>query len=173
MKVWLSPGWCGSVDWVPDCKPKGCRLDSQSGHMPGLQARSPLGGLREATDQRLSHTLMFLSLSFSLSSPLSLNKSIKSKKINSDREAGLGLQRALQVLIVHVFGYCKNPHFIDEEAGKWSTMTAGWRTGWHRRPQQVGARVCALNHSVSSGCISQSTAPYPHAALCRHVYRRA
>ena len=41
--------WCGSVDWVPACKSKGCWFDSQSGHMPGLQARSPVGGAQEAT----------------------------------------------------------------------------------------------------------------------------
>ena len=35
-------GWCGSVDWGQACKPKGCRFDSQPGHMPGLWARSPL-----------------------------------------------------------------------------------------------------------------------------------
>ena len=31
------------------CKPKGHWFNSQSGHMPGLQARSPVGGAREAT----------------------------------------------------------------------------------------------------------------------------
>ena len=41
----LYPGWCGSVDWVPTCEPKGLRFDSQSGHMPGLRARSPVGGV--------------------------------------------------------------------------------------------------------------------------------
>ena len=64
-----SPGWCGSVDWVLACKPKGSRFNSQSGHMPGLWARSPVG--RHA---RGNHTLIFLSLSFSLSSPLIKNK---------------------------------------------------------------------------------------------------
>ena len=66
------PSWCGSVDWAPACKLKGHQFDSQSGHMPGLRARSPVGGLQEAT---MHHTLMFLSLSFSLLSPLS-------KKVN-------------------------------------------------------------------------------------------
>ena len=33
---------CGSVDWVSSCKPKGCRFDSQSGHMPGLRVWSPV-----------------------------------------------------------------------------------------------------------------------------------
>ena len=41
----LGPGWCGSVDWVPACEPKGCQFDSQSGHTPGLQARSPVGAM--------------------------------------------------------------------------------------------------------------------------------
>ena len=34
------PGWCGSVDRAPKCR----RFNSQSGPMPGLQARSPVGG---------------------------------------------------------------------------------------------------------------------------------
>ena len=42
-------GWYGSVDWVPACKTKGRWFDSQSGHMPGLEARSPVGGTQEAT----------------------------------------------------------------------------------------------------------------------------
>ena len=42
MKIY-GPGWCGSVDSVPACKPAGHQFDSQSGHMPGLQARSPVG----------------------------------------------------------------------------------------------------------------------------------
>ena len=42
-------GWRGSVDWVPACEPKGHWFYSQSGHMPGLQARSPVGGMGEAT----------------------------------------------------------------------------------------------------------------------------
>ena len=32
-----------------DCKPNACQLDPQSGNMPGLRARSPVGGAREAT----------------------------------------------------------------------------------------------------------------------------
>ena len=50
----LSPGWCGSVDWAPACEPSGCQFDSQSGHMPGLLARSPAGGLWEGTDRCFS-----------------------------------------------------------------------------------------------------------------------
>ena len=44
-----SPSWCGSVDWVPACQQKGCCFHSQSGHMPGLWAGSPVGGDLEAT----------------------------------------------------------------------------------------------------------------------------
>ena len=43
-----SPGWRGSVDRVLTCEPNGCRFDSQSGHMPELLDRSPVGGVREA-----------------------------------------------------------------------------------------------------------------------------
>ena len=57
-----SHGWCGSVGWVPAWEPKGCWFDSQSGHMPGLRARSPVGGCT-----RGNHRLTFLSLPSSLS----------------------------------------------------------------------------------------------------------
>ena len=63
-KLLMDPGWCGSVDWVPACEPKGHQFDSQSGHTPGLQARSPVGDTQEETI-----SLMFLSLSSSLPSP--------------------------------------------------------------------------------------------------------
>ena len=43
------PGGCGSVDWALACEPKGRWFDSQSGHMPGLWVRSPVGGAQEAT----------------------------------------------------------------------------------------------------------------------------
>ena len=45
----IHPGWCGSVDWALACKPNGRWFDSQSGHMPGLHARSPVDSVREAT----------------------------------------------------------------------------------------------------------------------------
>ncbi|KAF6125104.1 hypothetical protein HJG60_009652 [Phyllostomus discolor] len=44
------------------------RFDSWSSRVPGLRARCPVGGVED------SHTQMFLSLSFSLPSPLSRNK---------------------------------------------------------------------------------------------------
>ena len=47
------------------------------GHIPGLQARSPAGDIREAIGRYFSCTSMFLSLPLSLSSPLSKNKFIK------------------------------------------------------------------------------------------------
>ena len=43
------PGWRGFVDWEPACEPKGHWFNSQSGHIPGLRARSPVGGAREVT----------------------------------------------------------------------------------------------------------------------------
>ena len=69
-----SPVWCGSVDWMLACEPKSCHFYSQSGHMPGLWARSPVRGMREATDWCIPSTSMFLSLSFSLPFPLSKTK---------------------------------------------------------------------------------------------------
>ena len=44
------------------CEPKGRWLDSQSGPMPGLQARSPVGGAREATIQWCFSPSLSLSL---------------------------------------------------------------------------------------------------------------
>ena len=40
----------GVAQWI-ECGPqtKGLQFNSQSGHMPGLQARSPAGGMWEAT----------------------------------------------------------------------------------------------------------------------------
>ena len=65
-----SPGWCGSVDWVWACKPKGCQFDSQSGYMSVLQARSPVGGVQEAT----THWCFFPSLSPYRPLSLQINK---------------------------------------------------------------------------------------------------
>ena len=45
----ICPGWCGSMDRVLVCKPKGHWFDSQSGNMPGLGARSPVWIVWEAT----------------------------------------------------------------------------------------------------------------------------
>ena len=68
-----SPGLHGSVDWVPACKPKGCQFDSQSEYMPGLQARSAVGGTWEAT----THWCFSHSLSVSLPLCLKINKIFK------------------------------------------------------------------------------------------------
>ena len=45
------PGWCGSLDWVPACKPnqRVAHLIPSPGHMPVLQARSPVRGAWEVT----------------------------------------------------------------------------------------------------------------------------
>ena len=53
-------------------------VPGQSTHMPGFPASSPVGGVREATNLGISHTLVFLSLSFSLLCPLSKSKYVKS-----------------------------------------------------------------------------------------------
>ena len=48
LKIYCScHGWCGSVGWALACEPQGHRLDSQSGHLPGLRARSPGRGTQE------------------------------------------------------------------------------------------------------------------------------
>ena len=58
------------VDWVPACEPKGHQFNSQSGHIPGLQARSPVGGAWEAT----AHWCFSPCLSPSLPLCLKINK---------------------------------------------------------------------------------------------------
>ena len=70
LKKYYGPGWCGSADWAPDCEPKGPWFDSQSGHMPGLQAGSPVRG----TQGTATHWCFSPFLSPSL--PLSLKKKI-------------------------------------------------------------------------------------------------
>ena len=63
----------GVAQWIElQTEAKGRQFNSQSGHMSGLQARSPVGGVQEATNQSISCTSVFLFLSFSLPSPLSL-----------------------------------------------------------------------------------------------------
>ena len=63
--------WLSGLGVVLQTEPKGCRSDSWSGHIPGLWARSLVGGVGEA------NRLMFLShisvslLYFALPSPLS------------------------------------------------------------------------------------------------------
>ena len=44
-------GLAGVAQWIElqACEPKGHCFDSHSGHMPGLQVRSPVGGAQEAT----------------------------------------------------------------------------------------------------------------------------
>ena len=45
IKSQMSPGWYGLVDWALACELKGYQFNSQSGIMPGFQARSPVGGM--------------------------------------------------------------------------------------------------------------------------------
>ena len=70
------PGWCGSVDW--DCEPGGHQFNSQSGHMPGLWARSLVGGMWEAT----THWCFSPTISPSLLLSKNTIKSLKKKGYN-------------------------------------------------------------------------------------------
>ena len=73
VKSFFGPDWCSSVGWASSCKLKSCWFI-----MPGLQARSPVGGMGEAIDgsmdQGFSCTQIFLTLSFSLPLLLKINK---------------------------------------------------------------------------------------------------
>ena len=66
------PDCCGSVSWTSSHKPKGPQFGSQSGHIPGLRAKFPVGGVQEATNLFLSH--IDVSLPLFLSSFPSKNK---------------------------------------------------------------------------------------------------
>ena len=65
---------CGVVGWVLSHKAKGRWFDSQSGHMPGLWARSPFGAHTRGKRQIKFLSHIDVSFSFSLPSPLSKNK---------------------------------------------------------------------------------------------------
>ena len=58
---------CDSVDWAPACEPKGHWFDSHQGTCLGCRP----GHVCSGGHARSNHTLMFLSISFSLPSPLS------------------------------------------------------------------------------------------------------
>ena len=64
------------VDWAWACELKGRWFDYQTGHMPGLWARSPVGGMGEAT----THWCFCPSLSPSLPLSLKINNKISKKK---------------------------------------------------------------------------------------------
>ena len=53
LKMYLCPGWCGSVD----CQPTKGRVPGLIPRQPGLQARSPAGGVQEATSRCFSPSL--------------------------------------------------------------------------------------------------------------------
>ena len=78
------------VDWAPACEQKSPWFDSQSGHVPGLRSRSPVGGMQEAT----THWYFSPSLSPSFP-PLSLKKK-KSEDNNRTQfeNDGRGRERA-------------------------------------------------------------------------------
>ena len=52
----------GVAQWIEHQPVKGHQFDSWSGHMPGCLDGSPVGGVPEANNRYISHTLMFLSL---------------------------------------------------------------------------------------------------------------
>ena len=110
LKTVYVPGWHSSVDWVRACEPKSCQLDSQSGHMPGLQARSPVGGTGDTT----THWCFTPSLSPSLPLSLKVNKLYLLKKRKQYIEAHIRLFNGIimevclyhcLVVVVHRFEY--------------------------------------------------------------------
>ena len=69
------PVWCGSVEWTCPGELKGHWFDSHSEHMPGVQARSLVVVVWEATDWCFSP-----SLSPSIPFSLKINKIFKNKR---------------------------------------------------------------------------------------------
>ncbi|KAF6131152.1 hypothetical protein HJG60_008033 [Phyllostomus discolor] len=63
------PDWYGSVGWLSSCKPKCHQFTSQLWHIPGWQARSPVGGTckRQPISVPPSHQCFSPALSPSLS----------------------------------------------------------------------------------------------------------
>ena len=115
---------CGSVDWVPACEPKGHWLDSQSGHMPRLWARSPVGGAQEAT----THWRFSPSLSPSL--PLSL----KIKKTLKKKDCFPWFQHLLKIIIVNISVQSTSSYTERTQLRQWRILaTKGKPEGAGRR----------------------------------------
>ena len=68
------PGYCGSVDWVPACEPKGHWFNSQSGHMPGLWVGQVPGTGCVRGNQLMYLSHIAVSRPLFLPPPLSINK---------------------------------------------------------------------------------------------------
>ena len=72
IKIETSPGWHGSVDWVPACEPKGHQFHPSQNTFLGCSCgpgpHPSWGCVRD------NHTSMFLPLSFSFLTPLSMNE---------------------------------------------------------------------------------------------------
>ena len=66
----IHPGWCGSVHWAPACEKEVTGLIPSQGTCLDFWPGSPVGGVQETTNQCISLTSTFLSLSSSLPSPL-------------------------------------------------------------------------------------------------------
>ena len=115
-------GWCGSVDWVPACEPKGHGFDSQSGHMPGLGARSPDGGVWKAT------THWCFSLSFSLTFSKNLINKIPKKSSQ--------LKRPQELPVGYYKDTFRSPHNVNALPRKifffWIIVFSIWSSIWRQ-----------------------------------------
>ena len=115
LKILSSPGWCGSVDWVPAYEPKCHRFDRQPGHMLGLQARSPVGGVQEST------TLWCFSPSLSPPLPFSLLKKKKNHLYTWLWSSCAGTKKYLPITVFREFqvkfacGLAQNPREWEPE----------------------------------------------------------
>ena len=100
--------------WAWACEPKGHWFDSHPGHMPGLWATSPVGGMREATTHWCFSSSLFPSFPLSLK----INKIFK-REIKS-------LLHHFQKLLLTMFLKIKfHQHFLSP-----TRDCASWQESW-------------------------------------------
>ena len=109
-----SPGWCGSVDWVMACEPKGHWFNFQSGYMPGLWTRSLAGSPWEATTQWCISAYVSTSLPLSLK----INKILFLKRCEGQRVRHWDERVCTSELLCH----CQSPQRI---LSFWEICSAG------------------------------------------------
>ena len=96
-----SPDWCGSVGWASFWEMKGCRFDSQSGHMLGCRFGPQMGHVQEQLIN-VSHVDVSLPL-FLLPSPLTKNNYINIFLENTTGKADITPQCLNYEKVCHYF----------------------------------------------------------------------
>ena len=168
------------MGWASSCKVKGRWFGSCSGHMPQLRVGPQSGSMREANPS------MFLSLSFSLPSPLfKINKRKKLKKKMFTLPCWLGQIPGLSTSSVLAAAWNRDarkpPHRMPRKVCRWElkNRTSQERSPGHRaRPHGDRNRAQGMgeaNKLLGLGCLitllqggyrpSAITETQPHASL--------